>query len=114
MAPFHVAAKRALTPGKQIFCIFTASKKLVFTKPSSGKLNILVVHAWSGANIRLRGKITLLTESMEEEPQHWIALSQRQSGGVEKEAVCRVEFALMTSDPEHYRLVQAQHPEYQI
>jgi len=26
--------------------------------------------AWSGANIRLRGKITLLTDSMEEELQH--------------------------------------------
>ena len=69
--------------------------------------------AWSGANIRLRGKITLLTESMEEELQHWIALSQRQSGGVEKDVVCRVGFALMASDPEHYSLVQAQHPEYQ-
>ncbi len=54
--------------------------------------------AWSGANIRFRGKITLLTESMEEELQHWIALSQWQSGGVEKEAVCRVGFALMASD----------------
>ena len=58
--------------------------------------------AWSGANIRLRGKITLLTDSMEEELQHWTALSQRQSGGVKKEAVCRVGFALMASDPEHY------------
>ncbi len=50
---------------------------------------------------------------MEEELQHWIALSQRQPGGVEKEAVCRVGFALMASNPEHYRLVRAQYPEYQ-
>ena len=42
--------------------------------------------AWSGANIRMRGKVSLLTPSMEDELSHWIAISQRQSGGVEKDA----------------------------
>jgi hypothetical protein len=49
---------------------------------------------------------------MEDELSHWIAISQRQSGGVEKDAVCRVGYALMASDPEHFERVQAQHPEY--
>jgi hypothetical protein len=67
---------------------------------------------WSGANIRMRGKMSLLTPTMEDKLSHWIAISQRQSGGVEKDAVCRVGYALMASDPHHFARVQAQHPEY--
>jgi hypothetical protein len=69
---------------------------------------------WSGANFYRRGKIPLLTVSMEDQLAQWIAVTQRQSGGwVAAECVLRVAFALMRSDPEHYKIVQAQHPEYQ-
>lgn len=50
---------------------------------------------WSGDNIRLRGKVALLTHAMENELNHWVAISQRTSGGVELDSVCRVAFALM-------------------
>ena len=32
---------------------------------------------WSGDNIRLRGKVGLLTHDMENELNHWVAISQR-------------------------------------
>jgi hypothetical protein len=67
---------------------------------------------WGGNNIRMRGKVALLTVDMESELNHWIAISQRTSGGVEQDSVCRVAFALMASDSEHYSLVQKHHKEY--
>jgi hypothetical protein len=57
---------------------------------------------WSGNNIRLRGKVALLTHEMESELNHWVAVSQRTSGGVEQDSVCRVAFALMSSDHKEY------------
>ena len=67
---------------------------------------------WSGNNIRQRGKVALLTEEMENELNHWVAISQRTSGGVEQDSVCRVGYALMASDPAHYAKVQMDHKEY--
>jgi hypothetical protein len=67
---------------------------------------------WSGNNIRQRGKVALLTEEMENELNHWVAISQRTSGGVEQDSVCRVGFALMASDPVHYAKVQVDHKQY--
>ncbi len=67
---------------------------------------------WSGNNLRQRGKISLLTGEMESELNHWVAISQRTSGGFEQDSVCRVAFALMASDPEHYSLVKTHHTEY--
>ncbi len=61
---------------------------------------------WSGNNIRQRGKVALLTEEMENELNHWVAISQRTSGGVGQDSVCRVGYALMASDPVHYAKVQ--------
>jgi hypothetical protein len=43
---------------------------------------------------------------MESELLHWIAISQKHSGGVDHHAVCRVAFALMASDPEHHERVK--------
>jgi hypothetical protein len=43
---------------------------------------------WSGDNIRLRGKVALLTHAMENELNQWVAISQRTSGGVELDSVC--------------------------
>ena len=60
----------------------------------------------------MRGKVALLTHEMESELNHWIAVSQRTSGGVEQDSVCRVAFALMASDPEHYTRVKTDHKEY--
>jgi hypothetical protein len=69
---------------------------------------------WSGDNnIRLRGKVALLTHAMENELNHWVAISQRTSGGVELDSVCRVAFALMASDPDHYTRVKHDHKEYE-
>jgi hypothetical protein len=69
-------------------------------------------HKWSGSNIRQR--LNLLTEVMENELNHWVAISQRTSGRVEQDSVCRVGFALMASDPVHYANVNVQkdHKEY--
>ena len=67
---------------------------------------------WSGDNIRFRGKVALLTQPMENELNHWVAISQRTSGGVELDSVCRVAFALMASDPDHYSRVKHDHKEY--
>ena len=67
---------------------------------------------WDANRIRNRGKTSLLTLDMEQELLHWIALSQKLSGGVDLHAVCRVGFALMASDPEHHALVKRDHPEY--
>ena len=67
---------------------------------------------WGSNNIRMRGKVGLLTADMETELNHWVAISQRTSGGVEQDSVCRVAFALMASDPEHLSLVQKHHKEY--
>ncbi len=50
--------------------------------------------------------MSLLTYEMETEILHWIAVSQKQSGGVDGRAVCRVDFALMASNPEHYERVK--------
>ena len=61
---------------------------------------------WDGDRIRQRGKISLLTLDMESELLHWIAISQKHSGGVDPHAVCRVAFALMASDPEHHARVK--------
>jgi hypothetical protein len=61
---------------------------------------------WDGDRIRQRGKISLLTYAMESELLHWIAISQKHSGGVDHHAVCRVAFALMASDPEHHERVK--------
>jgi hypothetical protein len=36
---------------------------------------------WSEHNIRLRGEVALLTDAMENELNHWVAISQRTSGG---------------------------------
>ena len=59
---------------------------------------------WSGANFYRRGKIPLLTVSMEDQLAQWIAVTQRQAGGwVEAECVLRVAFALMRSDPDTTR-----------
>ncbi len=54
----------------------------------------------------------LLTEDMENELNHWVAISQRTSAGVEQDSVCRVAFASMASDPIHCAKVQADHKEY--
>lgn len=61
---------------------------------------------WDGDRIRQRGKVSLLTYEMETELMHWIAVSQKHSGGVDGRAVCRVGFALMASNPEHYERVK--------
>ena len=61
---------------------------------------------WDGDRIRQRGKIALLTYEMESELLHWIAISQKHSGGVDHHSVCRVAFALMASDPEHHARVK--------
>ena len=61
---------------------------------------------WDGDRIRQRGKFSLLTYDMESELLHWIAISQKHSGGVDHHAVCRVAFALMASDPEHHARVK--------
>ena len=61
---------------------------------------------WDGDRLRQRGKVSLLTYDMESELLHWIAVSQKHSGGVDGRAVCRVAFALMASNPEHYERVQ--------
>jgi hypothetical protein len=61
---------------------------------------------WDGDRIRQRGKISLLTYDMESELLHWIAISQKHSGGVDHQNVCRVAFALMASDPEHHARVK--------
>jgi hypothetical protein len=50
---------------------------------------------------------------MENELNHWVTISQRTSGGVELDSVCRVGFALMASDPEHYAKVKHDHKEYE-
>ncbi len=68
---------------------------------------------WSEDNIRLRGKVALLTHAMENELNHWVAISQLTSGGVELDNVCRVAFALMASDPDHYTRVKHYHKEYE-
>ncbi len=56
--------------------------------------------------MRARGKVSLLTYDMETELLHWIAVSQKHSGGVDMHSVCRVAFALMASDPEHHKNVK--------
>jgi hypothetical protein len=61
---------------------------------------------WDGDRIRQRGKVSLLTYEMETELLHWVAVSQKHSGGVDGRAVCRVGFALMASNPEHYDRVK--------
>ena len=67
---------------------------------------------WGAEVIRARGKVTLLTPEMETELFHWIALSQRSNGGVERETCCRVAYSLMASDPEHFALVKKHHKEF--
>jgi hypothetical protein len=57
---------------------------------------------WDGDRIRQRGKVSLLTYEMETELLYWVAVSQKHSGGVDGRAVCRVGFALMASNLEHY------------
>jgi hypothetical protein len=68
---------------------------------------------WSGDDIKLRGKVALLSHTMENELNHWVAISQRTSGGVELDSVCRVAFALMASDLDHYTRVKHDHKEYE-
>jgi hypothetical protein len=67
---------------------------------------------WGDNNIRQRGKVALLMGHMKSELNHWVAISQRTSGGVDQDSVCRVAFVLMASDSEHYSLVQTHHKEY--
>jgi hypothetical protein len=59
--------------------------------------------------IRDRGKVKLLTPDMETEVFHWVALSQRYNGGVDRETCCRVPYSLMASDPEHFEMVKEHH-----
>ncbi len=49
---------------------------------------------WGSEVIRARGKVTLLTPDMKTELFHWIALSQRSNGGVDRETCCRVAYWL--------------------
>ncbi len=64
---------------------------------------------WDGDRLRARGKVSLLTYDMETELLHWVAVSQKHSGGVDMHSVCRVAFALMTSDQEHHKRVKEVH-----
>jgi hypothetical protein len=64
---------------------------------------------WDGDRMRARGKVSLLTYDMETELLHWVAVSQKHSGGVDMHSVCRVAFALMASDPEHHKRVKEVH-----
>jgi hypothetical protein len=65
---------------------------------------------WDEERMRARGKVSLLTYDMETELLHWIAVSQKHSGGVDMHSVCRVAFALMASDPEHHKNVKEVSP----
>ena len=67
---------------------------------------------WGCEVIRSRGKTTLLTPDMEAELHHWIALSQRYNGGVDRDTCCRVAYSLMASDPEHFARVKVHHKEF--
>ncbi len=67
---------------------------------------------WGSEVIRARGKVTLLTQDMETELFHWVALSQRYNGDVDRETCCRVAYSLMASDPEHFALVKKHHTEF--
>jgi hypothetical protein len=49
---------------------------------------------------------------METELFHWVALSQRYNGGVDRETCCQVAYSLMASDPEHFALVKKHHKEF--
>ena len=68
--------------------------------------------AWLGFRDRDRGKVTLLTDDMEEELLHWVAACQRTSGGVSLKSTCRAGFALMAGDPEHHARVKKDHKEH--
>jgi hypothetical protein len=50
---------------------------------------------------------------METEIFHWVALSQRYNGGVDRETCCRVAYSLMASDPtEHFEMVKQHRNEF--
>jgi hypothetical protein len=87
LAAYHKDSTQPLATIKR-FGVFKSSfyHAIKWEKENPGK-------KWGCEVIRSRGKTTLLTPDTEAELHHWIALSQRFNGGVDRNTICRVPIA---------------------